>query len=69
MGFDESLQSIASRLNPYWGDRQPFFTTKSPGNGLGLAIVKRIVEVHGGKVAIESNLLLGTVVEIKIPKL
>lgn len=48
---------------------QPFFTTKSTGNGLGLAIVKRIVEAHGGKLEIKSNLLIGTIVEIKIPRL
>jgi PAS domain S-box-containing protein len=32
----------------------PFFTTKPKGTGLGLAIVKRIVEAHGGKVAVGS---------------
>jgi signal transduction histidine kinase len=46
---------------------QPFFTTKSSGNGLGLAIVKRIVEAHGGELAIASEKLTGTVVEVKIP--
>jgi signal transduction histidine kinase len=46
---------------------QPFFTTKSSGNGLGLAIVKRIVEAHGGRLAIESAHTTGTIVEVKIP--
>jgi PAS domain S-box-containing protein len=31
---------------------EPFFTTKLKGTGLGLAIVKRIVEAHGGAVAL-----------------
>ncbi len=31
---------------------QPFFTTKAKGTGLGLAIVKRIVEAHGGDIAV-----------------
>jgi signal transduction histidine kinase len=46
---------------------QPFFTTKSSGSGLGLAIVKRIVEAHGGRLAIESAHTTGTIVEVKIP--
>ncbi len=39
------------------GDRvfEPFFTTKHDGTGLGLAIVRRLVEAHGGHVAIESS--------------
>ena len=30
----------------------PFYTTKSKGTGLGLAIAKRIIEAHGGQIAI-----------------
>lgn len=31
---------------------EPFFTTRTSGTGLGLAIVRRVVEAHGGEVAV-----------------
>ena len=47
---------------------QPFFTTKPGGNGLGLAIVQRIVEAHGGALAIESTPEAGTTVRVVLPR-
>ena len=32
----------------------PFFTTRSTGTGLGLAIVHRLVDAHGGSIAVEN---------------
>ena len=46
---------------------EPFFTTKSGGTGLGLATVYRIVDSHGGKVSIESEVGRGTVVTLIMP--
>jgi len=44
-----------------------YFSTKKGGSGLGLAIVKRIVEAHGGTVALESAPGRGTRVSLAFP--
>lgn len=45
----------------------PFFTTRPSGTGLGLPIVQRIVEAHGGELAIDSGEGQGTTVKLLIP--
>lgn len=45
----------------------PFVTTKPTGTGLGLFSIKKILEAHGGKVAIESELGMGTTVKLHLP--
>jgi PAS domain S-box-containing protein len=48
---------------------EPFFTTKEPGQGtgLGLPTVYAIVEEAGGSIAVDSDLGVGTTVEILLP--
>jgi signal transduction histidine kinase len=45
----------------------PFFTTKPEGVGLGLAIVSKIVDEHGGRIAVESEPSRGAVFRVAIP--
>jgi two-component system sensor histidine kinase HydH len=45
----------------------PFFSTKKSGHGLGLATARRIVEQHGGRIAVESDLGQGTQFTIRLP--
>ena len=46
---------------------EPFFTTKPKGTGLGLGLVKRVVEEHGGKVTLTSNVESGTQLTLTFP--
>ena len=46
----------------------PFFTTKPKGVGLGLALVSKIINEHGGRITVQSELGKGTRFEVALPK-
>jgi signal transduction histidine kinase len=45
----------------------PFFSTRSDGTGLGLAITKNIIEEHGGRIEVKSQVNVGTKFIITLP--
>jgi PAS domain S-box-containing protein len=47
---------------------EPFFTTKTKGTGLGLSIALRIVEAHGGRLALGDSPSKGAEFLITIPR-
>lgn len=46
---------------------EPFFSTKEEGTGLGLSIAVRVVEQHGGRLAVKSEEGQGTTFIITLP--
>ena len=67
VGFAVSDEGPGISLDamPYIYD--PFFTTKEKGTGLGLSVVHRILDQHGGKIAIANRRDRGVRVEILLP--
>jgi PAS domain S-box-containing protein len=47
---------------------EPFYTTKTRGTGLGMAIARRLVEAHGGQIAIADNPPPGAEILITLPR-
>ncbi len=49
---------------------EPFYSTKEGGSGLGLPTARKIIEAHGGRISVQSEVGRGTkfVLEFPIPK-
>lgn len=52
-----TVRDTGSGIDPDEIDRifNPFFTTRATGTGLGLAIVHRIIDAHGGSIAVHND--------------
>jgi PAS domain S-box-containing protein len=46
---------------------QPFYSTKDKGTGLGLLVTYKIINNHNGQIGIQSELGVGTTLEILLP--
>lgn len=47
---------------------EPFYTTKPTGTGLGMAITQRIIEAHGGTIALGAERTSGAEIIVKLPR-
>jgi signal transduction histidine kinase len=65
-----SVQDNGPGLTPEHRQRifDPFFTTKTKGTGLGMAIAKRVVETHGGRIAVGPAAGGGAEILITLPR-
>jgi signal transduction histidine kinase len=46
---------------------EPFYTTKTRGTGLGMAIARRLVEAHGGRIAVGTAVSGGAEIVVILP--
>jgi signal transduction histidine kinase len=46
---------------------EPFYSTKNGGSGLGLPTARKIIEAHGGRISVQSELGRGTKFVIEFP--
>jgi signal transduction histidine kinase len=46
---------------------EPFFTRRRGGTGLGLSIVQRVIEEHGGRVAVANHPEGGALATVWLP--
>jgi signal transduction histidine kinase len=61
---DTGIGMSRETISKLWS---PLFTTKARGMGFGLPICKRIVEAHGGKIFLESEIDKGTTFTVIVP--
>ena len=46
---------------------EAFYSTKSGGSGLGLPIARKIIEAHGGRISVQSDVGRGTKFTLEFP--
>ncbi|MCW2239093.1 sensor histidine kinase [Azospirillum canadense] len=66
-GVGMSAEDLTHAFEPFWqSDVTP--SRRYGGTGLGLAITRRLIAMHGGDIRLESEVGIGTSVEIIVPR-
>lgn len=65
-GLGISKQDL-NHVYEYFYQAETSSKVKTPGSGIGLALVKQLVELHHGKIAVESEVGKGTTFTISLP--
>ncbi len=65
-GIGMTPQQIDTALTPFGQVEDPF-NRSHRGVGLGLPLAKRLMEVHGGRLEVESKPREGTIVSVHFP--
>jgi signal transduction histidine kinase len=47
---------------------EPLFSTKAYGVGLGMSVVQRVLEIHGGQIALDTHEGAGTAIALRLPR-
>ncbi len=68
-GIGMAPETLARIFEPFFQGSDADFRHKREGTGLGLAISQKLAEMHGGRIAIESELGTGTTVTLTLPEI
>jgi signal transduction histidine kinase len=66
-GIGMSAEEIPIAMSPF-GQIESALSRKNQGTGLGLPLTRALVELHGGTLALESEVGKGTTVSLTFPK-
>ena len=61
------MRDAAFRKIKFQKLNEAFYTTKETGTGLGLVVTEKIIKDHNGKMSFESEVGVGTTVEVMLP--
>ncbi|MFQ3537129.1 MAG: GAF domain-containing protein [Aggregatilineales bacterium] len=65
-GIGMSAEDLQNLFKPYWRSDNPE-AKDQPGTGLGMSLTRGLIEAHGGRIWVESELGVGTTFHFTIP--